>query len=152
MLIGRMVALVRKGSDTTTRTGIETAGSGKDLGFWFWPLIRGLGRAFLYLSIYLSIFILVLPTDFFRDGHSRGNLASAPPCEPARRNVEPPMVRPAPQPPCAHPSTYRAPGGDCVRPLIAYRLRLSCAAGGGAQRPQARCPRARTGSTSRTTT
>ena len=46
----------------------------------------------------------------------------------------------------------RAPGGDCVRPLIAYRLRLSCAAGGGVQRPQARCPRARTGSTSRTTT
>ena len=24
----------KKGSDTTTRTGIETAGSGKDLGFW----------------------------------------------------------------------------------------------------------------------
>ena len=37
-------------------------------------------------------------------------------------------------------------------PLTAYRLRLSCAAGGGVQRPQARCPRARTGSTSRTTT
>ena len=31
-----------KGGDTTTRTGIETAGSGKDLGFWLWPL--GAGR------------------------------------------------------------------------------------------------------------
>ena len=27
-----------KGGDTTTRTGVETAGSGKDLGFWLWPL------------------------------------------------------------------------------------------------------------------
>eukprot|EP00964_Phaeocystis_antarctica_P023264 scaffold13020_cov54-Phaeocystis_antarctica.AAC.2 len=26
-----------KGGDTTTRTGIETAGSLKDLGFWLWP-------------------------------------------------------------------------------------------------------------------
>ena len=31
-----------KGGDTTTRTEIETAGSGKDLGFWLWPL--GAGR------------------------------------------------------------------------------------------------------------
>ena len=28
---------LRKGGDTTTRTGIETAGSGKDLGFGFGP-------------------------------------------------------------------------------------------------------------------
>eukprot|EP00964_Phaeocystis_antarctica_P020483 scaffold11325_cov28-Phaeocystis_antarctica.AAC.1 len=54
--------------------------------------------------------------------------------------------------PRSPPAPTRAPGGDCARPLIAYRLRLSCAAGGGVQRPQARCPRARTGSTSRTTT
>eukprot|EP00964_Phaeocystis_antarctica_P019112 scaffold10546_cov59-Phaeocystis_antarctica.AAC.4 len=32
----------KKGGDTTTRTEIETAGSGKDLGFWLWPL--GAGR------------------------------------------------------------------------------------------------------------
>ena len=30
------------------------------------------------------------------------------PCEPARRNVEPPMVRLAPQPPCAHPHPVRS--------------------------------------------
>ena len=72
-----------------------------------------------------------------------------PPCEPARRNVEPPMVRPAPQPPCAHPSTRRRlrPASHCL-PAAPFLW----AAGGGVQRPQARCPRARTGSTSRTTT
>ena len=71
------------------------------------------------------------------------------PCEPARRNVEPPMVRPAPQPSCAHPSTRRRlrPASHCLAAAP-----LHWAAGGGVQRPQARCPRARTGSTSPTTT
>ena len=50
LFIGRMVALVRKGSDTTTRTGIETAGSGKDLGFWLWPLGAGRCKAAPYLN------------------------------------------------------------------------------------------------------
>eukprot|EP00964_Phaeocystis_antarctica_P065044 scaffold39181_cov40-Phaeocystis_antarctica.AAC.1 len=71
-------------------------------------------------------------------------------CAPANQRVEMSSrqwcVRPR-----SHPAPTRAPGGDCVRPLIAYRLRLSCAAGCGVQRPQARCPRARTGSTSQTT-
>eukprot|EP00964_Phaeocystis_antarctica_P056827 scaffold33572_cov47-Phaeocystis_antarctica.AAC.1 len=44
-----MVALVRKGGDTTTRTGIETAGSRKDLGFWLWPL--GAGRCKQHLTL-----------------------------------------------------------------------------------------------------
>eukprot|EP00964_Phaeocystis_antarctica_P021833 scaffold12125_cov63-Phaeocystis_antarctica.AAC.2 len=48
VLIGRMVALVRKGGDTTTRTEIETAGSGKDLGFWLWPLGAGRCKAAPY--------------------------------------------------------------------------------------------------------
>ena len=46
---GRMVALLRKGDDTTTRAGIETAGSGKDLGFWLWP--RGAGRCKQHLTL-----------------------------------------------------------------------------------------------------
>eukprot|EP00964_Phaeocystis_antarctica_P029746 scaffold16776_cov71-Phaeocystis_antarctica.AAC.3 len=38
-----------KGGDTTTRTEIETAGSGKDLGFWLWPL--GAGRCKQHLTL-----------------------------------------------------------------------------------------------------
>eukprot|EP00964_Phaeocystis_antarctica_P126821 scaffold90493_cov63-Phaeocystis_antarctica.AAC.2 len=34
--------------DTTTRTEIETAGSGKDLGFWLWPLGAGRCKAAPY--------------------------------------------------------------------------------------------------------
>ena len=37
---GRMIALIRKGDDTTTSSnGIETAGSGR-FGFWLWPLVK----------------------------------------------------------------------------------------------------------------
>ena len=43
-----MVALLRKGDDATTRTGVETAGSGKDLGFWLWPLGAGRCKAAPY--------------------------------------------------------------------------------------------------------
>ena len=43
-----MVALVRKGGDTTTRTEIQTAGSGKALGFWLWPLGAGRCKAAPY--------------------------------------------------------------------------------------------------------
>eukprot|EP00964_Phaeocystis_antarctica_P075588 scaffold46658_cov48-Phaeocystis_antarctica.AAC.1 len=39
-----------KGGDTTTRTGIESAGSGKDLGFWLWPLGAGRCKAAPYAS------------------------------------------------------------------------------------------------------
>eukprot|EP00964_Phaeocystis_antarctica_P073078 scaffold44813_cov62-Phaeocystis_antarctica.AAC.5 len=45
---GRMVALVRKGGNMTTRTEVETAGSGKDLGFWLWPLGAGRCKAAPY--------------------------------------------------------------------------------------------------------
>ena len=38
-----------KGGDTTTRTEIEIAGSGKDLGFWLWPL--GAGRCKQHLTL-----------------------------------------------------------------------------------------------------
>ena len=41
--------MLRKGDDTTTRTGNETAGSGKDLGFWLWP--RGAGRCKQHLTL-----------------------------------------------------------------------------------------------------
>ena len=47
-IIGRMVGLVRKGGDTTTRTEVETAGSGKDLGvsgFGPWPAGRCKGQS-----------------------------------------------------------------------------------------------------------
>ena len=40
----------KKGGDTTTRTEIETAGSGKDLGFWLWPLV-GVGRCKQHLAL-----------------------------------------------------------------------------------------------------
>ena len=92
--------------------------------------------------------ILVLPRIFLAPTPLPAR-SPLPPCEPARRNVEPPMVRPAPQPPCAHPSTRRRlrPASHCL-PAAPFLW----AAGGGVQRPQARCPRARTGSTSRTTT
>ena len=36
-LLGEGSVCKNKGGDTTTRTEIETAGSGKDLGFWLWP-------------------------------------------------------------------------------------------------------------------
>ena len=39
-----------KGGDTTTRTEIETAGSGKDLGFWIWPLEAGRCKQHLTLA------------------------------------------------------------------------------------------------------
>ena len=54
-----------KGDDTTTRTEIETAGSGKDLGFcvvfWLWPLGAGRCKHFVLLigtswSISLQLF------------------------------------------------------------------------------------------------
>ena len=38
----------KTGGDTTTRTEIETAGSGKDLGFWLWPLGAGRCKAAPY--------------------------------------------------------------------------------------------------------
>eukprot|EP00964_Phaeocystis_antarctica_P069815 scaffold42462_cov58-Phaeocystis_antarctica.AAC.3 len=42
------IATAHRG-DTTTRTGIETAGSGKDLGFWLWPL--GASRCKQHLAL-----------------------------------------------------------------------------------------------------
>ena len=54
-----VLALVRKGGDTTTRTEIETAGSGKDLGSGFGPsLSRPLQAAPCGLCLLKAAYLL----------------------------------------------------------------------------------------------
>ena len=71
----------KKGGDTTTRTEIETAGSGKDLGFWLWPWEPAAAKQHLTLSKFTLYWVRVAAS-FVTPRTSQGYFVSTPTVHP----------------------------------------------------------------------